>query len=85
MTRKTRIQPMEPAAEPEIDENGYDRPSKSQLKREMHALQELGEALIALPKDALKRMPKSSTTPCVKPAASPITKASAARSSTWAA
>ena len=57
MTRKTRIQPMEPVAEPEIDENGYDRPSKSQLKREMHALQELGEALIALPKDALKRMP----------------------------
>ncbi|MGA7779646.1 MAG: ribosome biogenesis factor YjgA [Paraburkholderia sp.] len=57
MTRKTRIQPMEPAVENEIDENGYDRPSKSQLKRDMHALQELGEALIALPKDALKRMP----------------------------
>ncbi|CAG4907187.1 hypothetical protein R52603_04859 [Paraburkholderia saeva] len=46
---------MQPA--PEVDENGYDRPSKSQLKRDMHALQELGEALIALPKDALKRMP----------------------------
>jgi ribosome-associated protein len=57
MTRKTRIQPIEPAADSEVDENGYDRPSKSQLKREMHALQELGEALIALPKDALKRMP----------------------------
>jgi ribosome-associated protein len=56
MTRKTRIQPIEPAA-PEVDENGYDRPSKSQLKREMHELQELGSALIALPKDALKRMP----------------------------
>ncbi|MDE1183630.1 ribosome biogenesis factor YjgA [Paraburkholderia sp.] len=55
MTRKTRIQPMEP--ETVVDENGYDRPSKSQLKRDMHALQELGEALIALPKDALKRMP----------------------------
>ncbi|WP_228975659.1 ribosome biogenesis factor YjgA [Paraburkholderia gardini] len=55
MTRKTRTQPMQPA--PEVDENGYDRPSKSQLKRDMHALQELGEALIALPKDALKRMP----------------------------
>ncbi len=38
-------------------DQAYDRPSKSQLKREMHALQELGEALIALPKDALKRMP----------------------------
>ncbi|WP_094779860.1 ribosome biogenesis factor YjgA [Paraburkholderia ribeironis] len=56
MTRKTRIQPIESAV-PEVDENGYDRPSKSQLKREMHALQELGAALIALPKDALKRMP----------------------------
>lgn len=41
----------------EVDENGYDRPSKSQLKREMHALQELGVALVELPKDALKRMP----------------------------
>jgi ribosome-associated protein len=56
MTRKTRIQPIESAA-PEVDENGYDRPSKSQLKREMHELQELGAALVALPKDALKRMP----------------------------
>ncbi|MEI6002957.1 ribosome-associated protein [Paraburkholderia bengalensis] len=55
MTRKTRIQPMEPAAV--VDENGYDRPSKSQLKREMHALQELGVEIVALPKDALKRMP----------------------------
>ena len=39
------------------DDNGYDRPSKSQLKREMEALQELGQALVELPKDALKRMP----------------------------
>ncbi|MEM5372538.1 ribosome biogenesis factor YjgA [Paraburkholderia azotifigens] len=55
MTRKTRIQPMEPAAV--VDDNGYDRPSKSQLKRDMHALQELGVEIVALPKDALKRMP----------------------------
>ncbi|WP_310647587.1 ribosome biogenesis factor YjgA [Burkholderia cenocepacia] len=55
MTRKTRIQPIEHAVED--DDNGYDRPSKSQLKREMHALQELGQALVDLPKDALKRMP----------------------------
>ena len=41
----------------ELDDNGYDRPSKSQLKREMTALQELGTALVELPKDALKRMP----------------------------
>ncbi|WP_327205060.1 ribosome biogenesis factor YjgA [Paraburkholderia kururiensis] len=56
MTRKTRIQPIHAAVE-EDDDNGYDRPSKSQLKREMHALQELGKALVELPKDALKRMP----------------------------
>jgi ribosome-associated protein len=55
MTRKTRIQPMEPADV--VDDNGYDRPSKSQLKREMHELQALGAELVALPKDALKRMP----------------------------
>lgn len=55
MTRKTRIQPIE-HADDDVD-NGYDRPSKSQLKREMHALQELGKALVELPKDALKRMP----------------------------
>jgi ribosome-associated protein len=46
---------MEPADV--VDDNGYDRPSKSQLKREMHALQELGVEIVALPKDALKRMP----------------------------
>ncbi|SAK82518.1 hypothetical protein AWB77_04212 [Caballeronia fortuita] len=59
MNRKTRIQPIDSGRDDdrESDDNGYDRPSKSQLKREMHALQELGEALIALPKDALKRMP----------------------------
>jgi ribosome-associated protein len=56
MTRKTRIQPIESAAADD-HETGYDRPSKSQMKREMHALQELGVALIELPKDALKRMP----------------------------
>ena len=46
-----------PDAPAESDDNGYDRPSKSQLKRDMHALQELGSALVELPKDALKRMP----------------------------
>lgn len=59
MNRKTRIQPIDAGRDdsPEADDHGYDRPSKSQLKRDMHALQELGAALIALPKDALKRMP----------------------------
>ena len=28
------------------DENGYDRPSKSQVKREMHALLDLGKVAI---------------------------------------
>lgn len=61
MNRKTRTQPINP---PEVEatpgdgsEHGYDRPSKSQLKRDMLALQVLGVTLIELPKDALKRMP----------------------------
>lgn len=35
----------------------YDRPSKSQLKREMTALQELGEQLLKLPLSKLRDMP----------------------------
>ncbi|MDR5757748.1 ribosome biogenesis factor YjgA [Caballeronia sp. LZ035] len=63
MNRKTRIQPIDAGRDDErdADDHGYDRPSKSQLKRDMHALQELGAALIALPKDALKRMPMPET------------------------
>lgn len=38
-------------------EQEYDRPSKSQLKREMTALQKLGEELVDQPKDRLKRVP----------------------------
>ena len=38
-------------------EQQYERPSKSQLKREMTALQELGEELVAQPKDRVKRVP----------------------------
>lgn len=57
MTRKTRIQPIEPATADHEDDFGGERPSKSQMKREMHALQVLGAALVELPKDALKRMP----------------------------
>jgi len=44
-------------ATPEVDENGYSRPSKSHLKREMTALQELGEELSQLSKDGLKKVP----------------------------
>lgn len=33
-----------------------DRPSKSERKREMHAVQELGEALVGLPDDEISRL-----------------------------
>jgi len=38
-------------------EQEYNRPSKSQLKREMTALQKLGEDLVAEPRDRVKRVP----------------------------
>lgn len=38
-------------------EQQYERPSKSQLKREMTALQKLGEDLVAEPRDRVKRVP----------------------------
>jgi ribosome-associated protein len=38
-------------------EQEYARPSKSQLKREMTALQDLGAELVAQPRDRLKRVP----------------------------
>jgi ribosome-associated protein len=39
------------------DSSGWERPSKSQVKREMHALLELGKQLIALPVERLKQLP----------------------------
>lgn len=38
-------------------EQQYDRPSKSQLKRESTALQQLGEELVSQPKDRVMRVP----------------------------
>jgi ribosome-associated protein len=38
-------------------EQEYDRPSKSQLKRDMTALQKLGAELIAEPRERVKRVP----------------------------
>ena len=38
-------------------EQKYERPSKSQLKREMTALQKLGEALVEAPRDRVKKVP----------------------------
>ncbi|XKH61217.1 DUF615 domain-containing protein [Halomonas sediminis] len=42
-----------------IENDEQERPSKSQLKREMHALQELGENLIAMKPAELARFPLS--------------------------
>lgn len=38
-------------------EQEYERPSKSELKRQMIALQKLGEELVAEPRDRVKRVP----------------------------
>ncbi len=38
-------------------EQQYERPSKSQLKREMTALQKLGSVLVESPRDRVKRVP----------------------------
>ncbi len=38
-------------------EQEYERPSKSQLKREMTALQKLGSVLVEAPRDRVKRVP----------------------------
>ena len=46
-----------PLDDDDFDENGHDRPSKSQIKREMHALLDLGKELIALSTDRLKQLP----------------------------
>jgi len=49
--------PQEDSVDDGYDENGYDRPSKSQVKREMHALLDLGKQLIALSPERLKQLP----------------------------
>lgn len=38
-------------------ESGYDRPSKSQVKRDMHALQALGKELVDLSSSQLRQLP----------------------------
>lgn len=45
-----------PEGEPE-----FERPSKTQLKKEMHELQALGEALAGLPEDRVASLPLSDT------------------------
>lgn len=49
--------PQEDSVDDGYYENGYDRPSKSQVKREMHALLDLGKQLIALSPERLKQLP----------------------------
>jgi ribosome-associated protein len=41
----------------EHPEDDYERPSKSHVKREMHALLDLGKQLIELPDEKLKQLP----------------------------
>jgi ribosome-associated protein len=50
--------PHSPSADRD-DSDGFDRPSKTQLKKEMHELQELGEALVALPDNRVVDLPIS--------------------------
>lgn len=68
------------------DENGYDRPSKSQVKREMHALLDLGKQLIELSPERLKQLPwpNASTRRSARRSAPPAAKAGAARPTSWA-
>jgi ribosome-associated protein len=47
----------ESAENPAGDTDGYDRPSKSQVKREMLALTDLGKELIALSPERLRQLP----------------------------
>lgn len=48
--------PTHTTVDEDADESGPDTPSKSQRKRDSTALQDLGEALVALPADRLKRL-----------------------------
>ncbi|HET7792795.1 MAG TPA: ribosome biogenesis factor YjgA [Rhizobacter sp.] len=49
MASPSSSHPTRPPSAASDEADGFDRPSKTQLKKEMHELQELGEALVALP------------------------------------
>jgi len=53
--------PSDDADDSSVDENGYDGPSKTMLKKEMHELQALGEAFAALPENRITGLPISET------------------------
>ncbi|MEN9314180.1 MAG: hypothetical protein RIS35_573 [Pseudomonadota bacterium] len=59
MKRRDRQQLLDAqdAGQANADDSGQERPSKSQLKREMHALQDLGEELLALQPSKLRALP----------------------------
>ena len=50
-----------PSADDGSSADDFERPSKTQLKKEMHELQELGEALVGLPEDRVVDLPISDT------------------------
>jgi ribosome-associated protein len=55
---KTNTLKRTPELTPTVDpDSGYDKPSKSAMKRAMTARQELGQALVELSKEALARVP----------------------------
>jgi len=54
--RHSSFDARQPREQPEEPSQRYDRPSKSQLKREMTALQDLGEQLMALPLAKLRKL-----------------------------
>jgi ribosome-associated protein len=90
MSRASRHNPtyLQPVVRTDIgDEDDPDTPkSKSQRKREVNALQDLGTALEALPKDKLAKvpLPEKLLDALREASAPPHTKASAARCSTSA-
>lgn len=47
----------EPVGEENFDDSEYNRPSKSQVKREMHALLDLGKELVELSPERLRQLP----------------------------
>lgn len=54
---RTHLVPPDDTSNPEDDEPRYSGPSKSQRKRDMTALQELGARLVGLPRDKLAQLP----------------------------
>ena len=42
---------------PQLDDNGYDGPSKSQVKRELHAVVDLAKELVELSVDQIRKLP----------------------------